>query len=188
MERRINKKLEGYVTSFKDSIRNKISELFSVDSSVGEANNAYPSDLDDKIKINDLLEHVYDYERLVLSKDDLNKRKRIKNSIPINNRCNAKRANGEQCTRRRKDDCEFCGTHVKGTPHGYIQLNSKGEELSEKKIEVVAEEVLGIVYYIDNLNNVYKTEDILEGKTNPEVIAKCVRNNNTVSIPELGLI
>jgi len=135
-----------------------------------------------------LLEHVYDYERLVLSKDDLNKRKRIKNSIPINNRCNAKRANGEQCTRRRKDDCEFCGTHVKGTPHGYIQLNSKGEELSEKKIEVVAEEVLGIVYYIDNLNNVYKTEDILEGKTNPEVIAKCVRNNNTVSIPELGLI
>ena len=172
MERRINKKLEGYVTSFKDSIRNKISEL----------------DLDDKIKINDLLEHVYDYERLVLSKDDLIKRKRIKNSIPINNRCNAKRANGEQCTRRRKDECEFCGTHVKGTPHGFIQLNSNGEELSERKIEVVAEEILGIVYYIDNLNNVYRTEDILEGKTNPEVIAKCVRNNNTVSIPDLVII
>lgn len=196
MERRINKKLEGYVTSFKDSIRNKISELFSVDNSFraidgesrGETNNAYPSDLEDKTKINDLLEHVYDYERLVLSKDDLIKRKRIKNSIPINNRCNAKRANGEQCTRRRKDDCEFCGTHVKGTPHGFIQLNSNGEELSERKVEVVAEEIFGIVYYIDNLNNVYRTEDILEGKTNPEVIAKCVRNNNMVSIPELGLI
>jgi hypothetical protein len=172
MERRINKKLEVYVTSFKDSLRNKISEL----------------DLNDKTKVNDLLEHIYDYERLTLSKDDLIKRKRIKNSIPINNRCNAKRANGEQCTRRRKDECEFCGTHVKGTPHGFIQLNSEGEELSEKKIEVIAEEIFGIVYYIDNLNNVYKTEDILEGKINPSIIAKCIRNNGSVTIPELGLV
>jgi len=104
MERRINKKLEVYVTSFKDSLRNKISEL----------------DLNDKTKVNDLLEHIYDYQRLTLSKDDLIKRKRIKNSIPINNRCNAKRANGEQCTRRRTDACDFCGTQVKGTPHGFI--------------------------------------------------------------------
>ena len=171
MERRINKKLEGYVTSFKDSIRNKISEL----------------DLDDKIKINDLLEHVYDYERLVLSKDDLIKRKRIKNSIPINNRCNAKRANGEQCTRRRKDECEFCGTHVKGTPHGFIQLNSNGEELSERKIEVVAEEILGIVYYIDKNVNVYQTEDIFQNKQNPAIIAKYVKNGDVYSIPEFGI-
>ena len=172
MERRINKKLELYITSFKDSLRNKISEL----------------ELNDKTKVNDLLEHIYDYQRLTLSKDDLIKRKRIKNSIPINNRCNAKRANGEQCTRRRKEDCEFCGTHVKGTPHGFIQLNSEGEELTEKKVEVIAEEIFGIVYYIDNLNNVYKTEDILEGKVNPSVIAKCVRNNGSVTIPELGLV
>jgi len=173
MERRINKKVEVYVTSFKDSVRNKISEL----------------ELDDKSKVNDLLEHIYDYERLVLSKDDLVKRKRIKNSIPINNRCNAKRANGEQCTRRRKDNCEFCGTHVKGTPHGFVLLNGEGEEMiSEKKIEVVAEDIFGIVYYIDSSNNVYKTEDILEGKPNPEVVAKCVRSNGSVSIPELGLV
>lgn len=172
MERRINKKLELYITSFKDSLRNKISEL----------------ELNDKTKVNDLLEHIYDYQRLTLSKDDLIKRKRIKNSIPINNRCNAKRASGEQCTRRRKEDCEFCGTHVKGTPHGFIQLNSEGEELTEKKIEVIAEEIFGIVYYIDNVNNVYKTEDILENKVNPSIIAKCVRNNGSVTIPELGLV
>jgi len=67
-------------------------------------------------------------------------------------------------------------------------LNSQGEELSEKKVEVVAEEIFGIVYYIDNLNNVYKTEDILEGKVNPSVIAKCNRSNGTVTIPELGLV
>jgi len=172
MEKRINKKLEVYVTSFKDSIRNKINEV----------------NLEDKSKVNDLLEYIYDYQRLVLTKDDLIKRKRIKNSIPISNRCNAKRANGEQCTRRRKDECEFCGTHVKGTPHGYVNLNSDGVEFSDKKIEVVAEEIFGIVYYIDNEDNVYNTEDILEGKKNPEVIAKCLRNNGSVTIPDLGLI
>jgi hypothetical protein len=172
MEKRVNKKLESYITSFKDDIRKKINSL----------------NLQDKETQNDLLEFIYDYERLILSKDDLIKRKRIKNSIPVSNRCNAKRANGEQCTRRRKDSCEFCGTHVKGTPHGYLRLNDDNLECLTKKVEVIAEEVLGIVYYIDNDNNVYKTEDILEGKTNPEVIAKCFRNNNVITIPDLGLI
>ena len=172
MEKRVNKKLETYITAFKDSIRNKVGEL----------------SLDDKTKVNDLLEHVYDYERLVLCKDDLIKRKRIKNSIPVNNRCNARRANGEQCTRRRKDDCDFCGTHIKGTPHGFIQLNGDGVEYSEKKIEVVAVEIFGIVYYIDNDGNVYRTEDILEGKDNPGIIAQYVRSNGAITIPELGLV
>ena len=111
MEKRINKKVETYITTFKDSIRTKINSL----------------NLDNKIIQNDLLEYVYDYQRLVISKDDIVKRKRIKNSIPLDNRCNAKRANGEQCTRRRKDNCEFCGTHIKGTPHGYYQINGDPE-------------------------------------------------------------
>jgi hypothetical protein len=170
MEKRINKKIEMYITAFKDSIRTKVASL-----------------IDNKEIQNDLLEFVYDYQRLVLSKDDIVKRKRIKNSIPLDNRCNAKRANGEQCTRRRKDNCEYCGTHIKGTPHGCFRLND-GSQNSVQKIEVVAEEVFGIVYYIDNNNNVYKTEDILEEKNNPSIIAKCVRNNGLITIPELGLI
>ena len=66
------------------------------------------------------IQYVYDFERLLLVKDDFIKRKRIKNAIPVTNRCNALRANNEQCTRRRKDGCEFCGTHSKGTPHGLV--------------------------------------------------------------------
>jgi len=172
MEKRINKRIETYVTTFKDDIRNKVSSL----------------DFDDEAKpqVNELLEFVYDYERLVLIKDDLAKRKRIKNAIPSLNRCNAKRANGEQCTRRRKDKCEFCGTHVKGTPHGLVQNNDTSDNVTQK-IEVVAEEICGIVYYIDKFNNVYKTEDILEGKQNPAVIAKCMNQNGKYTIPELGL-
>jgi hypothetical protein len=172
MEKRINKKLETYITDFKDSIRNKINEL----------------NLDDKVAQNDLLEFVYDYQRLVLSKDDMIKRKRIKNSIPINNRCSAKRANGEQCTRRKKDDGDFCGTHVKGTPHGFLQTNGEIPEDTLHKVEVVAEEIFGIVYYIDDANNVYKTEDIMQDKPNPDIIAKYVRQNGRITVPELGLV
>jgi len=171
MEKRLNKKIETYITTFKDSVRNKVNEL----------------SFEQKPLVNELLEFIYDYERLSLIKDDLIKRKRIKNSIPVNNRCNAKRANGEQCTRRRKNKCEYCGTHMKGTPHGFFQTDENNDN-SIQKMEVIAEDVCGIIYYIDKFNNVYKTEDILEGIQNPRVIAKCIKNNGTTTIPELGLV
>jgi hypothetical protein len=171
MEKRLNKKIEAYVTSFKDAIRNKIACL----------------DFEEKEKTNELIEYVYEYERFVLIKDDLNKRKRVKNSIPCSNRCSAKRANGEQCTRRRKENCEFCGTHSKGTPNGLISVNDP-ETVLLQKVQVVAEEISGIVYYIDSFKNVYRTEDILEGKQNPEIIAKYIHENGRYTIPSLGLV
>jgi hypothetical protein len=170
MEKKMNKIIENYITHFKDSIKTKVLEL----------------GVEDKTKTNELLEFVYDYDRLVLSNDDFVKRKRIKNAIPTSNRCCAKRANNEQCTRRKKKDCDFCGTHSKGTPHGLV---SEYESLTDiEKIEVVAEDIKGIVYYIDKYNNVYKTEDILQGKQNPQIIAKCIKQNNSFSIPEFGLV
>lgn len=173
MEKRINKKIETYVTTFKDNIRSKVSEL----------------NFDEKTKMNELLEFVYEYNRFSLLKEDLSKRKRIKNSIPSDNRCNAKRANGEQCTRRRKDDCEFCGTHSKGTPNGLIQDNENSGNIAiNHKMEVFAEEIKGIVYYIDNNSNVYNTEDILSEKINPRIIAKYVKDDNKYTIPEFGLV
>jgi hypothetical protein len=171
MEKRLNKKIETYVTSFKDDIRNKIATL----------------NFEEKDKTNELIEYVYEYERFLLIKDDLSKRKRVKNSIPCSNRCSAKRANGEQCTRRRKDNCEFCGTHSKGTPNGLI-TNTDLETVQLQKVQVVAEEISGIVYYIDAFKNVYRTEDILKGKQNPEIIAKCIHENGRYTIPSLGLV
>ena len=150
MEKRINKKIETYVTTLKESVHKKITEL----------------SFSEKDKTSELIEYIYEYQRLTIQKEDLIKRKRIKNSIPNLNRCIAKRANDEQCTRRRKEGCEYCGTHVK----------------------VFAEEIFGIVYYIDKQNNVYKTEDILEGKENPKIIAKCLKQNGILTIPELGLV
>lgn len=165
MEKRLNTKIEQYSTSFKNSIRDKISEL----------------QFQEDTKINDLLEYVYDYERFQFLKDDFIKRKRVKNSIPSLNRCSAKRSNGEQCTRRRKESCEFCGTHSKGTPHGLINADTTDENALQK-MDVFVVNVNGIAYYVDNHKNVYCTEDILDNRQNPKIVAKYTKENENYKI------
>jgi len=170
MERRLNKKVEGYIVTFKDSIREKASEMGLTKSE----------------NINQLLQYVYDYDRLSFVKEDFQKRKRVKNFVPIYDRCCAKRATGEQCTRRRKDDSEYCGTHIKGIPHGIIN-NQNETKTNTQKVEVWAQDILGIVYYIDKSNNVYDTADIIKNILNPKIIAKYVKNGETYSIPEFNI-
>lgn len=169
MEKKLNSRAEQYITKFKDDIRSKLIDMKFVE----------------KAKANEFLEYVYEYERLTFSKDDISKRKRIQNSIPTQNRCNAKRADNKQCTRKRKDGFEFCGTHSKGAPYGMAD-DTCG--VCVKKLDVVATDVNGIVYYIDKFMNVYKTEDILSGKTNPAVIAKCRDVNGVIVIPEIDCL
>jgi hypothetical protein len=171
MEKRINNKLETYITNLKTNICNKINN----------------SNIDNKEQVNDLLQFVYDYERLILDKDDFIKRKRIKNAIPVTNRCNALRANNEQCTRRRKEGCEFCGTHTKGTPHGLIQNINQTTD-NTKKHQVYAKEIQGIVYYIDSIKNVYNAEDIMNNICDPQIIATYEKHGDNIIIPKLGLV
>lgn len=168
MEKRINKKIEVYTTAFKEKILERSSQLGIKDE-----------------QLNSLMQYIYDYERLSLNKDDFLKRKRVKNVVPYFDRCCAKRASGEQCTRRKKEGCEYCGTHMKGTPHGLVE-NEENKQTTQK-IEVWAQEILGIVYYIDKFGNVYQAEDIVNNKTNPKVIAKYVKNGDVFSIPEFGI-
>jgi len=169
METRTNKTIEQHTTRFKDDIKTKILEL----------------NFDEKPKMVELLEFVYGYERLCLTKEDFSKRKRIKNSIPASNRCNAKRASGEQCTRRKRDDCEYCGTHSKGTPHGTI-LNAPISENVMHKLEVIVEHIQGIPYYIDRFCNVYSTEDIQSGISNPRIVTKAVKTGDIYTLPDLA--
>jgi hypothetical protein len=108
------------------------------------------------------------------------KRKRVKSVVPQYERCNAKRANGEQCTRKRKLDLCFCGTHEKGRPHGEIDDQQKTNNV--KNIEVWVQDIKGIHYYIDDFGNIYKTEDIISNKTNPSIIAKYAKQGNEYNI------
>jgi energy-converting hydrogenase Eha subunit F len=170
MEKRLNKKIEDYVTSFKDAVKEKAESL----------------GISKSEEMADLLTYIYDYERLTLGKEDFAKRKRVKNVVPFFDRCCAKRASGEQCTRRKKDSSEYCGTHLKGTPHGMMDEQAEPVATTQK-VEVWAQDIMGIIYYIDKAGNVYQAEDIVVNKMNPKVIAKYVKNGDVYTIPEFGI-
>ena len=171
MEKRINRRIESYISEFKDKVKDKATEL----------------GLTTDPNLSQLVQYIYDYERLTLTKEDFMKRKRVKNVVHLSDRCCAKRASGEQCTRRRKDaTTEFCGTHLKGTPHGICDLEHDDKPQGHK-IEVWAQDIQGIIYYIDASNNVYQAEDIMYGKVNPKVIAKYIKVADVYTIPEFNL-
>ena len=150
MDKRVNQQLEKYLIQFKDNIKQKVTDL----------------SFEDKAKSSELLEFVYEYERLSFTKDDFIKRKRVQNVIPDNNRCIAKKSCSDQCTRRRKTDSEYCGTHSK------YASQIDGDSIVTKTVEVVAKEMEGIVYYVDEFQNVFRTEDILNEKENPQVVSR----------------
>ena len=154
MEKRLNRKCDSFLKEFKEEIRDKMLELKFEEVDKGTS----------------LLQFVFDYPQLVITKLDLQKRKRVKNSVPYHERCGALRACGEQCTRRKKESARFCGTHIKGIPHG--KMGDEKITPIEKKVVVWAQDINGIIYYIDSSNNVYDPQDILDNKINPTVIAK----------------
>lgn len=170
MEKRLNKKTDQFISTFKDNIREKATQM-------GMTKND---------QVNQLLQYIYDYDRLSFSKEDFQKRKRVKNFVPIFDRCCAKRASDEQCTRRKKDDSEYCGTHMKGTPHGIVDTTNE-VKVNTQKVEVWAQDFQGIIYYIDKNLNVYQAEDIVTNKLNPKVIAKYVKKGENYSIPEFNI-
>tara|TARA_B100001758_G_scaffold171495_2_gene148435 strand:+ start:36397 stop:36888 length:492 start_codon:yes stop_codon:yes gene_type:complete len=154
MEKKANAKIMDYISGMQTNIISKIQE--------GMINE-------------DIIKYIQDYELFTLVSEDFTKRKRVKNKIPLADRCCAKRADGDQCTRRKKTDNDaYCGTHMKGTPHGTINIIVS--DMVGIKKEVWVEEIGGIMYYLDNNNNVYSTEDIMSNRDNPKIIAKWNKN------------
>ena len=171
MEVRATAKVSDYMTEFKNHIKDVV---------LGQ-------ECSHDVK-SAIMQQIYNYESLEFSKEDFTRRKRTKNVVPRCDRCCAKRANNDQCTRKRRDGSLFCGTHVKGTPHGTIDNVSNSGSPPLKQLELVAQEIKGIIYYLDDANNVYKTEDVLQNKVNPAIIASYVRSHDgSYSIPEFNI-
>jgi len=168
MERRISKKVNDYVHNLKTEVVDKIKQ--------------HENNIDSEILL-DVMNFIYKYQNFELSKEDFMKRKRVKNMVPNYERCCAKRANGQQCTRRKKDESQYCGTHSKGTPHGIMSDTDVTSTIT--KVEVSAIDIKGIIYYLDDKGNVYDTEDIISNKKNPRVIANYVKNGDEYNIPSL---
>lgn len=162
MEKKVNKRIDAYMSTFKNDVRQKAYELNIINNQ----------------EVTQLLQFVYDYHRLIFKKEDFMKRKRNKLGIEMQCRCIAKRSNGEQCTRRKKNDTDYCGTHLKGTPHGICDIVIEQTEENINEIEVRVQDVNGIMYFIDLNNNVYETEEVLMKKRNPKIIGKYINNLN----------
>lgn len=158
MEKRINQKTRTYLQNFKELIKEKVCDNFENEVSNNDQ------------RVHELLQFIYDYQPLEFKKEDFQKRKRIKNIVPFYDRCCALRANKQQCTRRKKKGEKFCGTHIKGIPHG--ELNEVQQKKTHNLKTVFAQEIKGIVYWIDEECNVYDNQDIFQNKDNPKIIAK----------------
>ena len=166
MEKRINKKIDNWRTTFKNDIIKNIQQ-----------------NKNSKNFLRNIEEYIMNYQSIIIDKTDLTKRKRIKNSVPLCDKCCALRANGEQCSRRRKSNEKFCGTHVKGIPHG--EINNEPPKKTHKEVNIWIQEIHGINYYIDNNNNVYDYNDIINNNTDPRIVAHYMKTVNGYSIPEL---
>lgn len=179
MERRINTRIDAHTLAFKqqiaaqfEAVRQKHAAAAAASTQLQEMQRDY----------NQVMNFIYQADKLKLTKDDFAKRKRVKNAVPVFDRCHAKRANGEQCTRRKKEGHMCCGTHTKGTPHG--MFDGLETPTTNVKVETWVQDIKGIMYHIDNQGNVYDPEDIVANKMNPKVIAKYVKNEQDVySIP-----
>jgi hypothetical protein len=176
MEKRITKKVEAHALAFKEDIRRWLAT--NGVRMMGSAGVDLTSDF---------LQFVYDHSNVSLEKEDFTKRKRLKNLVPAYERCTAKRANGEQCTRRKREGDNFCGTHVKGAPHGVIQSDEPAAP-AMKVVEVTLQDIRGIQYYIDEAHNVYHPGDIISSAPAPRKIATWQLNEKgEYVIPELGI-
>ena len=177
MEKKLNKKISDYISVFKNDIKEKAD-------SIGNSNS------EESMK---LLQYIYDYERLTITKEDVSKRKRQKSSVPPALRCLGLRSSSEQCSRRRSVSSCYCGTHSKGIPHGSllsasvvgVSCDSSSVPSSSPpqshphphpdtdslhKVEVSAHDIQGIMYYLGEPNIIYSPEDIHMKKHNPKRI------------------
>jgi len=161
MERRLSKKIQNHCDTLKQDICTWFAEN-------GLTIKKEDSEEDYMEKFHIFMEN---YENITFTKEDFLKRKRVKNMAPQHDRCTAKRADGSQCTRRKKAGEHFCGTHIKGTPHG--EITASGEALpTTKKIDVWTEDIKGIHSFIDSEGNVYSTSDVMQNKENPAIIGR----------------
>ena len=179
MERRINARMDAHAIRFKQEIAAQF-DVVRLKHATTVA--SIPQLQEMQRDYTEIMNFIYQADKLKLTKEDFAKRKRVKNAVPVFDRCHAKRANGEQCTRRKKEGCMCCGTHTKGTPHG--MFDGLDAPMSNVKVETWVQDIKGIMYHIDNQGNVYDPEDIVANKMNPNVIAKYAKTEHgAYSIP-----
>lgn len=124
---------------------------------------------------NELLKILQENLKFKIAKDAVHRQQRKQNTIPDTDRCIGLKLNGSQCTRQRRENSKFCKTHS-SAPNG--ELDQSQNKLI--KSSVTATDVNGIIYFIDDNNLVFLTEDVMIGKTDPRCIGRYVKSKNKV--------
>ena len=93
-------------------------------------------------------------------------------------RCIACCYNKKQCSKNKKKNSQFCGIHIKKTPYGTIPQIDR----NIIDVDVSLIEIKGIMCFIDDNNNVYQAEDVIQNKINPRKIGICYFKNFTTII------
>jgi hypothetical protein len=75
---------------------------------------------------------------------------------------------------------------MKDAPFGVISETTAMEQSTTNKVEVWAQDIQGIIYYIDKFHNVYDIADILNNKVNPRIIAKYNKDGEQYNIFDMN--
>lgn len=98
------RKIDSYIRTFKTDLCEQI-----------QGNPLFDEHKEEQMK---MINFIYEYDNFELNKEDFMKRKRIKSTIPVYERCYAKRASGEQSCRKEK------GTNV-----SFVELIVRGHHM-----------------------------------------------------------
>ena len=139
------------------NFNNKLTEI--IDSIATEYN------LDKEKLISKYIGDVSDISEILDDKKKKRKKNKVLNSEEL---CMAKKADNNQCTRRRKPNCDYCGKHQNNLKFGRIDDEEKFNDNS-KYIRTLHERIGGEDYLIDD-NNILYTFD----KENPTVLGRKV--------------
>ena len=75
--------------------------------------------------------------------------------------CKGRKCDFTQCTRKRKENSDFCQSHIKNLKYGRV------DDVNDEYIPMWQEDINGVTYLIDNDNMVYTNNS-----KSPELIGK----------------
>ena len=126
-----------------------------------------------------MLFSILHYENIVIDEDDFTKRKEP--GIWFLYMIDVSLFEQTGNINKKRSDCEFCGTHMKGSPNGTCQ-NVDNTNTKTKVEHLWSQEIQGILYYIDNEGNVYDMNDIMRNEKSPKIILKYEKDGDNYKL------
>ena len=78
-----------------------------------------------------------------------------KKKLPCSNDllCLGRKQDGKQCTRRRKEGCEFCGKHINNQKYG--RIDDSNNKINNELLRTILVNIDNSDYLMDNKNNLF---------------------------------